>query len=84
MPKMRPSQRKKGMISMVINMTKEEKEEMVDKKNILCNKYYPNCITGGCPLAKHYCYDEPNILRLYRDSNPAVKRKITRILKEVE
>lgn len=75
---------KKGVISMVINMTKEEKEEMVAKMNILCNKYYPKCITNECPLAKYYCYDEPNIVDLYRKSSPAVKRKITRILKAVE
>ena len=72
---------KKGMISMVISMTKEE---MVAKKEKLCSKYHPNCITGGCPLARYYCYNEPNILRLYRESSPAAKRKITRILKAVE
>ena len=69
------------MISMVISMTREE---MVAKMNILCNKYYPKCITTECPLARYYCYDEPNILRLYRESSPAAKRKITRILKAVE
>lgn len=59
-------------------------EEMVAKMNILCNKYYPKCITNECPLAKVYCYDEPNIVDLYRKGSPAVKRGITRILKAVE
>lgn len=68
---------KKGMISMTT-------EEMVAKMNILCNKYYPKCITNECPLAKYYCYDNPNIVDLYRKGSPAVKRKITRILKAVE
>lgn len=72
---------KKGVISMLISMTREK---MVAKKGILCNKHYPKCITTECPLAKYFCYDEPNILRLYRKGNPAVKRKITRILKAVE
>lgn len=72
---------KKGVISMLISMTREE---MVAKMNILCNKYYPKCITNECPLAKYYCYDEPNIVDLYRKSSPAAKRKITRILKAVE
>ena len=72
---------KKGVISMLISMTREE---MVAKKEILCGKHYPKCITNECPLAKYLCYDKPNILRLYRESNPAIKRKITRILKAVE
>ena len=68
---------KKGMIKMTT-------EEMVAKMNILCNKYYPKCITNGCPLAQFYCYDNPNIVDMYRKGSPAVKRKITRILKAVE
>lgn len=68
---------KKGMIKMTT-------EEMVAKMNILCNKYYPKCITNECPLARFYCYDNPNIVDLYRKGSPAVKRKITRILKAVE
>lgn len=57
-------------------------EEEAAAKEKLCARYAPKCITGGCPLAKFYCYDEPNIVDLYKKGSPAVKRGITRILEQ--
>nr|DAP20901.1 MAG TPA: hypothetical protein [Caudoviricetes sp.] len=59
-------------------------QELLAKKEKLCAEHYPKCITTECPLAKLFCYDIANFNDYYVNSHPALKRRITRILKAVE
>lgn len=56
--------------------------ELAANKQKLCDKHYPKCITSGCPLARYFCYEIPDIRKLYVKSQPGIKRKITQILRE--
>ncbi len=59
-------------------------QELLAKKDKLCAEHYPKCITTECPLAKLFCYDIVNFNAFYVNSHPALKRRITRILKAVK
>ena len=57
-------------------------EEEAAAKEKLCAKYAPKCITGGCPLAKYFCFDAPSLASLYNRSNPKERRSIKLILEQ--
>lgn len=57
-------------------------EEEAAAKKMLCAKYAPKCITGGCPLAKFFCFDAPSLAALYHRSNPRERRSIKMVLEQ--
>ena len=67
---------------MMAKSSKISEEEAAAKK-MLCAKYAPKCITGGCPLEKHFCFDAPSLAALYNRSNPKERQSIKRILERV-
>lgn len=66
----------------MVKNSKISNEEAAAKK-MLCAKYAPKCITGGCPLAKFFCFDAPSLAMLYYRSNPKERRSIKLILERV-